>query len=154
VFVHSRKETCKTARTICDLCLEKDSLGMFLKEGSLSTEVLRTEAEQVEVRSCSSRGECRSRLYTDRWFFNFTEAHKSVKKVSNTVKIEIRFFSSPELKAQVSYSDRLLSVVCLTSGVCLLDFLHFRLLLQNRWANRNQSWHKSSLGKGDSDLFI
>ena len=32
--------------------------------------------------------------------------------------------------------------------------LHFRLLLQNRWANCNQSWHKSSLGKGDSDLFI
>jgi presenilin-like A22 family membrane protease len=33
--------------------------------------------------------------------------------------------SSPELKAQVSYSDRLLSVVCLTSGICLLDFYIF-----------------------------
>lgn len=50
VFVHSRKETGKTARAIRDMCLEKDSLGMFLKEGSVSTEVLRTEAEQVEVR--------------------------------------------------------------------------------------------------------
>lgn len=49
VFVHSRKETGKTARAIRDMCLEKDTLGLFLKEGSASTEVLRTEAEQVKV---------------------------------------------------------------------------------------------------------
>ena len=48
VFVHSRKETGKTARSIRDLCLEKDSLGSFLREGSASTEVLRNEAEQVK----------------------------------------------------------------------------------------------------------
>ncbi|KAI0211862.1 Activating signal cointegrator 1 complex subunit 3 [Lamellibrachia satsuma] len=48
VFVHSRKETGKTARAVRDMCLEKDSLGQFLKEGSASTEVLRTEAEQVK----------------------------------------------------------------------------------------------------------
>jgi hypothetical protein len=54
-------------------------------------------------------------------------------------------FSSPELKAQVSFSD------------CQLSFcklLHFQLLLQNNWANFNQTWHKSSLGGGDlSSLF-
>lgn len=49
VFVHSRKETAKTARAIRDMCLEKDTLGQFLKEGSASTEILRTEAEKVEV---------------------------------------------------------------------------------------------------------
>ena len=49
VFVHSRKETSKTAKTIRDMCLEKDSIGMFLKEDSASTEVLRTEAEQTKV---------------------------------------------------------------------------------------------------------
>lgn len=48
IFVHSRKETVKTARTIRDMCLEKDTLGMFLKEDSASTEVLRTEAEQTK----------------------------------------------------------------------------------------------------------
>ncbi|KAL5015950.1 hypothetical protein ScPMuIL_005539 [Solemya velum] len=48
VFVHSRKETGKTARAIRDMCLEKDTLGLFLKEGSASTEILRTEAEQVK----------------------------------------------------------------------------------------------------------
>lgn len=31
------------------MCLEKDTLGSFLKEGSASTEVLRNEAEQVKV---------------------------------------------------------------------------------------------------------
>ncbi|GBP32714.1 Putative U5 small nuclear ribonucleoprotein 200 kDa helicase [Eumeta japonica] len=48
VFVHSRKETGKTARAIRDMCLEKDTLGQFLREGSASIEVLRTEAEQVK----------------------------------------------------------------------------------------------------------
>ena len=49
IFVHSRKETNKTAKTIRDMCLEKDSIGVFLKEDSASTEVLRTEAEQTNV---------------------------------------------------------------------------------------------------------
>nr|XP_023027359.1 putative U5 small nuclear ribonucleoprotein 200 kDa helicase [Leptinotarsa decemlineata] len=48
IFVHSRKETGKTARAIRDMCLEKDTLGNFLREGSASMEVLRTEAEQVK----------------------------------------------------------------------------------------------------------
>lgn len=47
IFVHSRKETSKTARAIRDLCLERDTLGHFLREDSASTEVLRTEAEQA-----------------------------------------------------------------------------------------------------------
>ncbi|WAR22369.1 U520-like protein [Mya arenaria] len=47
VFVHSRKETGKTARAIRDMCLEKDTLGLFLKEGSMSTEILRNESEKV-----------------------------------------------------------------------------------------------------------
>jgi len=48
IFVHSRKETGKTARAVRDACIEKDTLGGFLKEGSASMEVLRTEAEQVK----------------------------------------------------------------------------------------------------------
>jgi pre-mRNA-splicing helicase BRR2 len=48
IFVHSRKETSKTARAIRDMSLEKDTLGLFLKEDSASTEVLRTEAEQTK----------------------------------------------------------------------------------------------------------
>ncbi|KMQ84918.1 putative u5 small nuclear ribonucleoprotein helicase, partial [Lasius niger] len=48
IFVHSRKETEKTARAIRDMCLEKDTLGQFLREGSASMEVLRTEAQQMK----------------------------------------------------------------------------------------------------------
>ena len=33
-----------------------------------------------------------------------------------------------------------------------VKYLHFRLL-QNRWTNFNQTWHKSSLGEGDSELY-
>jgi len=54
VFVHSRKETGKTARAVRDMCLEKDTLGQFLREGSASTEVLRREADQVKVGHSSS----------------------------------------------------------------------------------------------------
>ncbi|XP_046850049.1 U5 small nuclear ribonucleoprotein 200 kDa helicase-like [Xenia sp. Carnegie-2017] len=48
IFVHSRKETGKTARAVRDMCLDKDTLGLFLREDSASTEVLRTEADQVK----------------------------------------------------------------------------------------------------------
>jgi hypothetical protein len=34
-------------------------------------------------------------------------------------------FSSPELKAQVNFSDRPLSVVCLSVRPCVLDFYVF-----------------------------
>lgn len=29
IFVHSRKETGKTARAVRDMCLDKDTLGLF-----------------------------------------------------------------------------------------------------------------------------
>ena len=34
-----------------------------------------------------------------------------------------------------------------------VNFSHFQLLLNNHLANFNQTWHKASLGKGDSQLF-
>jgi len=48
IFVHSRKETGKTARAIRDACMEKDTIGAFLKDGSASQEILRTEAESTK----------------------------------------------------------------------------------------------------------
>ena len=69
----------------------------------------------------------------------------SVRHTNKTERFDVYFnkiFSSPELKAQVSFSDRLSSVVCL-----------FHLLLQNHLANFNQTWHKVFLGEGDSSLF-
>ena len=34
----------------------------------------------------------------------------------------------------------------------LVNCSHFLLLLQNHWANFNQTWHKESLSEGDSSL--
>ncbi|EFJ32423.1 hypothetical protein SELMODRAFT_144158 [Selaginella moellendorffii] len=48
IFVHSRKETAKTAKAIRDSALTNDTLGKFLKGDSASSEILRTEAENVK----------------------------------------------------------------------------------------------------------
>ena len=57
-------------------------------------------------------------------------------------------FSSPESKTQVSFSDQNLSLVV----VVVVNFSHFRLLLQNHWANFKRTYHHASLGEGDSSL--
>lgn len=63
----------------------------------------------------------------------------------------LMFFSSPALKAQVSFSNQNLSVVCRRWRRChCCKFSHFHLLLQNHRADFKQTWHKASLGKGDS----
>ncbi|KAK3020100.1 hypothetical protein RJ639_003724 [Escallonia herrerae] len=48
IFVHSRKETAKTARAIRDSALANDTLSRFLKDDSVSREVLQTESEHVK----------------------------------------------------------------------------------------------------------
>jgi pre-mRNA-splicing helicase BRR2 len=50
IFVHSRKETAKTAKALRDACLEKDTISNFLREDSASIEVLKDEANQTKVR--------------------------------------------------------------------------------------------------------
>ncbi|GAB4837622.1 DExH-box ATP-dependent RNA helicase DExH12 [Ancistrocladus abbreviatus] len=48
IFVHSRKETTKTARAIRDTALANDTLGRFLKEDSASREILHTHTDLVK----------------------------------------------------------------------------------------------------------
>ncbi len=47
IFVHSRKETGKTARAIRDMCLEKETIGSLIKS-TASMGILKNEAEQVK----------------------------------------------------------------------------------------------------------
>ena len=66
------------------------------------------------------------------------------------------FISSPEPKAQVQVSFLIkircpLSVVVVV--VVVVNFLYFYLLLQNHWANFNQTWQKAIMGKEESSLF-
>jgi pre-mRNA-splicing helicase BRR2 len=48
IFVHSRKETGKTARAIRDMALEEDTLGQFIQEESATREILQTESETAK----------------------------------------------------------------------------------------------------------
>ncbi|KAL5562995.1 hypothetical protein UlMin_032742 [Ulmus minor] len=48
IFVHSRKETAKTACAIRDTALANDTLGIFLKEDSASCEILHTHTDLVK----------------------------------------------------------------------------------------------------------
>ena len=62
--------------------------------------------------------------------------------IGDTTSDRHKLFSSPELKAQMTFSDRL-------SSVCLsVNFSHFNLLLQYHWANINQTWHKDPWEEG------
>ena len=67
-----------------------------------------------------------------------------------TTFIPVFVFSSSKLKSQVSFW----SPVVVHPYVHLsVNFSHFYLLPQNCWANFNQTWHKASLGQGDSCYF-
>eukprot|EP00043_Microstomoeca_roanoka_P014404 m.142887 g.142887 ORF g.142887 m.142887 type:complete len:2149 (-) comp16005_c1_seq1:147-6593(-) len=50
VFTHSRKDTAKTARLLRDMCLQKETLGAFLREDSASVEILKDSAEATKNR--------------------------------------------------------------------------------------------------------
>ena len=43
------QDTAKTARAIRDMCLEKETIGSFLREDSASAEILRTSAEEPNI---------------------------------------------------------------------------------------------------------
>ena len=45
-----------------------------------------------------------------------------------------------------------LVVVIVVIAVVVVNFSDFHLLIQNHWANFNQSWHKASLSGGDSSF--
>ncbi|GFE52758.1 sec63 domain-containing DEAD DEAH box protein [Babesia ovis] len=49
VFVHSRKETARTAKLIRDMAFKSDNLGLFLHSDSASREILNTEVEAIKT---------------------------------------------------------------------------------------------------------
>jgi len=48
VFVHSRKETAKTARAVLDMAIEKDTIGQFLKNDEESRAILQASSEEIK----------------------------------------------------------------------------------------------------------
>ncbi|KAJ2400558.1 Pre-mRNA splicing, partial [Coemansia sp. RSA 2559] len=51
VFVHSRKETARTAQRMRDMAVEEGHIDMFVKAGSATSEILREEAEATKDKS-------------------------------------------------------------------------------------------------------
>merc|ERR1719230_1859676 len=49
IFVHSRRETAKTAATLRDLAMQNDTLAKFLQEDSASREIPQTEVESIKT---------------------------------------------------------------------------------------------------------
>ncbi len=78
IFVHSRKETAKTARALKDMFLEKDALGLFLKEGSASTEVLKSVVEDEEMK-------IKNNDLRDLLPFGFAIHHAGMNRVDRTL---------------------------------------------------------------------
>lgn len=48
IFVHNRKETVNTAKAIKEKCLNKDTLGLFLRDKKASTLVLQQDLDKVK----------------------------------------------------------------------------------------------------------
>ena len=137
---------------IC-LCLERyrwvDLHGIWLLVGQLSVQQL----ESPEGLNSKEIYRYLAWNFQKFSFFSYFELIFHVR-VIQTIHSGFIFpiFSSPELKAQVSFSDQNLSVV--RRGCrCHKLFTFSHLLPQNHWANFNQTWHKASLCKGDSSLF-
>ena len=80
IFVHSRKETVKTARFLRDECMAKDLMGAFMRDNAAAREVLQAEAEHVK--SAELRV---SKIYNKydshhRFFFFFSSRKKRERK--------------------------------------------------------------------------
>ena len=78
IFVHSRKETAKTAKAMRDTALESDQLAKFLKEDSASREILISEAEQ-----------CRSADLRDLLPYGFAIHHAGMTRADRTLVEEL-----------------------------------------------------------------
>lgn len=49
IFVHSRKETAKTAKHIKDTAMDNNDLEKFVRDGSATSEILKSEAEGTTI---------------------------------------------------------------------------------------------------------
>uniref|UniRef100_A0A7S0GP72 RNA helicase n=1 Tax=Micromonas pusilla TaxID=38833 RepID=A0A7S0GP72_MICPS len=78
IFVHSRKETAKTAKAMRDTALQNDQLAKFLREDSASREILVSEAEQ-----------CRSADLRDVLPYGFAIHHAGMSRADRTLVEEL-----------------------------------------------------------------
>ena len=128
VFVHSRKETGKTARAVRDMCLEKDTLGLFMKDKNASTMVLRQEAEQVK------NSELRDLLP-----YGFAMHHAGMSRVDRTLVEDL--FADRHIQVLVStatlaWGVNLPAHTVIIKGTQVRLFTYFSLFQNKQVTNR------------------
>ena len=74
IFVHSRKETAKTARYLKDQALANEHLARFMREDAASREILQTEAEA-----------CKNSDLKDLMPFGFAIHHAGMARADRTM---------------------------------------------------------------------
>eukprot|EP00040_Diaphanoeca_grandis_P033251 m.203207 g.203207 ORF g.203207 m.203207 type:complete len:2196 (+) comp32849_c2_seq1:126-6713(+) len=91
-FVHSRKDTAKTAKAIRDMCMERDTLGLFTTAEGASTEILRVAAEEHAIDS----------NLKDLLVYGFAIHHAGLKRQDRSLVEEL--FSDGHVRVLVSTS--------------------------------------------------
>lgn len=89
IFVHSRKETIKTAKTIRDMAIEKETIGNFLPHGSSSKEILQGESEKLSNQDLA-----------DLLPYGFAVHHAGMKREERTLVEEL--FADKHIQVLVS----------------------------------------------------
>jgi hypothetical protein len=94
-----------------------------------------------------------------RIFSTYSQVSHSVTQIFE-LRISLRILKSfmtvgPVFLAHLSWKLKWAFLIAGCPFICLsvCKLLHFRLFLQNHWTNFNQTWQKSSLGRGDWILF-
>ena len=88
-------------------------------------------------------------------YYIFLMCKKHFMQDSNNILIELFYLESPQtLGKKFKWILKVWNIYVVGVVVDVgVNFTHFHILLQNHGANFNQTWHKASLGRGDSSLF-
>ena len=88
--------------------------------------------------------------------FSFFSSIKTFIGITQSHNLRVFFLTEAEGSSELCWSKFVRHRRCRhcrCSHDDYINFSHFHLLLQNRWVIFNQTWHKESLGEGDSRLF-
>ena len=91
VFVHSRKETAKTARFLRDMAVEKETITRFVKADSATREILEEESNNVKDAN-----------HKDLLPFGFTRHHAGMTKKALIISSWIRVKTAHSMRKRSS----------------------------------------------------
>ena len=143
-----------------DLCTYKESSSVFWSfyKGLDSTRPCPTGAVKIQ---CTIGSELvwnamlfRKSLYTSYWFIQDVVLPPALSaEKAGSMEVIFLFLAHLNRRLKWAFLIKICPLFVVVVVVVVVNFSHFHLLLQNHWANFNQTWHKTSLGEGNSSLF-